>query len=75
MIYRVVFAPEAEEQLAALYNYIAIAASPDTAARYTEVILRYCERLQTFPHRGIQRDDAARHALQEAHHNRLRCGF
>ena len=57
MSYRVVFAPEAEEQLADLYGYIAAAASPDIAARYTEAIVRYCESLCTFPHRGTMRDD------------------
>lgn len=57
MIYRVVFSPEAEEQLAALYCYIAAAASPDIAVRYTEAIVTYCESLQTFPHRGTKRDD------------------
>ena len=45
MIYRVVFSPEAEEQLAALYCYIAAAASPDIAARYTEAIVTYCETI------------------------------
>jgi hypothetical protein len=29
MSYHIIFSPEAEEQLAALYNYIADAASPD----------------------------------------------
>ena len=36
MNYRVVFSPEAEEQLLALYGHIAAAASPDIAGRYTE---------------------------------------
>ncbi|HML81412.1 MAG: type II toxin-antitoxin system RelE/ParE family toxin [Betaproteobacteria bacterium] len=57
MRYRVVFTPEAEEQLAALYGYIAAAASPDIAARYTEAIVSYCESLCTFPLRGTMRDD------------------
>lgn len=57
MNYRVVFSPEAEEQLAALYNYIAAAASSDIAARYTEAIVSYCESLRAFPHRGTKRDD------------------
>ena len=57
MNYRVVFAPEAEEQLAALYHYIAAESSPDIAARYIEAILSYCESLTTFPHRGIRRHD------------------
>lgn len=57
MNYRVVFTPEAEEQLVALYRYIAEAASPGSAARYTEAIVSYCESLRTFPHRGTMRDD------------------
>ncbi len=57
MQYRVVFAPEAQEQLTALYRYIAAAASPAIAERYTSAIVTYCEGLQTFPHRGTRRDD------------------
>ena len=57
MNYRVVFAPEALEQLAELYRYIAIAASPEIAARYTDAIVTYCESFTTFPHRGTKRDD------------------
>jgi toxin ParE1/3/4 len=55
--YRVAFSPEAEEQLAALYSYIAAAASPEIAVRYTEAIVTYCEGLRAFPHRGTRRDD------------------
>ena len=57
MQYHVVFAPEAQEQLAALYRYIATAASPEIAERYTSAIVSYCMSLQTFPHRGSPRDD------------------
>jgi plasmid stabilization system protein ParE len=57
MSYRVVFSPEAQEQLAELYRYIAEAASPDIAAQYTEAIVSYCESLRTFPVRGTRRDD------------------
>ncbi len=49
MNYRVVFSPEAQEQLAELYRYIAVAASRDIAAQYTEAIVSYCENLSTFP--------------------------
>ena len=59
MKHRVVFSPEAGEQLAALYRYIAAASSGEIAARYTEAIVSYCERLGTFPIRGVQRDDEA----------------
>lgn len=57
MNYRVVFSPEAEEQLAALYGYISGAASADIAASYTEAIVSYCENLATFPVRGTLRND------------------
>lgn len=55
--YRVVFALEAQEQLASLYRYVAAAASPEIAERYTSAIVAYCEGLQTTPHRGSSRDD------------------
>jgi toxin ParE1/3/4 len=57
MIYSVNFAPEAEDQLAQIYRYIADHSSVDTAARYTEAIVAGCERLRQFPHRGAPRED------------------
>ena len=57
MKYRVVFSPEAEEQLAELYRYIASVASPVVAERYVNAIISYCETLETFPLRGVPRDD------------------
>lgn len=57
MQHTVVFTPEAEEQLAALYRYIAAVASPEIAERYISAIVTYCEGLRTFPHRGTRRDD------------------
>ncbi|WP_147482290.1 type II toxin-antitoxin system RelE/ParE family toxin, partial [Pseudomonas syringae] len=57
MAYSVEFAPEALDQLAALYRYIATAASPEIAQQYTDAIVTHCEELRTFPHRGNQRDD------------------
>jgi len=57
MIHQVVFAPEALEQLAGLYRYIAFAASPEIAAGYTDAIVSYCEGFATFPLRGTTRDD------------------
>ena len=57
MRYAVVFTPEAQEQLAALYRYIAVAASSTVAERYVSAVIAYCEGLQTFPHRGTRRDD------------------
>ncbi|WDF74504.1 type II toxin-antitoxin system RelE/ParE family toxin [Novosphingobium sp. KACC 22771] len=57
MTYDVVFAPEAEARLIALYRYIAQEASPDIAESYTSAIVEFCEGLQAFPHRGTPRDD------------------
>jgi len=57
MRHRVVFPPEAEDQLAALYGYIATAVSPGIAERYVNAIVTYCESLDTFPLRGAKRDD------------------
>ena len=57
MQYEVVFTPEALEQLVSLYRYIADAASPEIAERYTSAIVTYCEGLRDFPHRGTRRDD------------------
>ena len=57
MHYRVVFTPEAMAQVEALYAYVAQAAGPDVASRYTNAIVTYCEGLHTFPLRGMRRDD------------------
>lgn len=57
MRYRVVFTPEAEEQLTELYRYIAVSASPELALRFTDAIVGYCESFETFPMRGNQRKD------------------
>ena len=64
MRHRVVFSPEAQDQLVDLYRYIASAASPAVAARHTDAIVGYCESLSLFP---------ANHPLPQAHCDRLRC--
>jgi toxin ParE1/3/4 len=55
--YRVVFAPEAEDQLVALYRYIADEVSHEIALRYTTAIVEFCQGFSTFPHRGTLRND------------------
>ena len=57
MQHTVIFSSEAQDQLTALYRYIAVAASPETAERYTNAIITYCESLKELPHRGTRRDD------------------
>jgi plasmid stabilization system protein ParE len=56
-MHRVVFAPEAEAQLVALYLHISEAASTKIAAKYTEDIVKECESLRALPHRGTRRDN------------------
>ncbi len=67
--YDVVFAPEAQDNLLALYQYIAEHGSPDTAQRYTDAIVSYCESFARFPHRGHRRDDV-RPGLRIANYKR-----
>ena len=54
---RVVFSPEAEAQLVALYRYIALNASPIIARRFSEAILARCEALDQMQRQGTPRDD------------------
>ena len=52
------FAPEAQAQLDAIEEYIAIASGfPGTAAHFVDGIIAYCESFETFPERGTRRDD------------------
>ncbi|MFN5234311.1 MAG: type II toxin-antitoxin system RelE/ParE family toxin [Burkholderiaceae bacterium] len=65
--YRVLFSPESQAHLAALYRYIAAAGSPLTALDYTEAIVITCETLANFPDPGVRRDDV-RPELRTTHH-------
>ena len=51
MSHRVIFSPQALEQLLELFRYIAHPGSPDIAARYTEAIAAYGEGLLCRPDR------------------------
>jgi toxin ParE1/3/4 len=53
----VVFAPEAQQDLLQLYDFIAADSGPERAGGYTERIVAYCLNLVTFPERGTRRDD------------------
>lgn len=57
MTYRILFSPEAQADLLELYDYIAICSEPERAMRYIERIDALCRSLETFPERGIRRDD------------------
>jgi toxin ParE1/3/4 len=53
--YSIIYTPEAEAQLLALYHYLSAEASPATAARFTDAIVERCEALCSFPERGAPR--------------------
>lgn len=53
----VIFSPEAEAELLAIYSYISDVASPRVAKSFTDSIVDCCEALKTFPERGSKRDD------------------
>jgi toxin ParE1/3/4 len=56
--YQVQFSPEFADQLEAVYEFVAEAASSsEIARRYTEAIVVYCEGLCASPHRGTRRDE------------------
>jgi toxin ParE1/3/4 len=55
--YRVVFAPEARDDLRNLYDFIADRAGGQRALTYIEGIERFCLSFRDFPERGIPRDD------------------
>jgi toxin ParE1/3/4 len=54
---KVVFTPEARDDLLELYDFIAEHGSPDRALAYIERIERACKTLQTLPNRGTLRED------------------
>lgn len=55
--YRIVFAPEARDQLDRLHAYVAAAAGPDVATGFVDSILDHIAGLSDFPMRGTTRDD------------------
>jgi toxin ParE1/3/4 len=53
----VVFRPQAETELIALYEYIAGKAGPDVAGNYVGRLEAACMALADFPERGTPRND------------------
>lgn len=60
MTREVVFAPEAEDDLLQIYDFIADRASPERAYAYAERIRSYCLAFDAFPKRGLRRDELRR---------------
>jgi toxin ParE1/3/4 len=57
MACRIVFTPEARDELNRLYTYIAMAADTDIASRFVDGIIDHIATLKEFPKRGTPRDD------------------
>ena len=57
MAHKVLFAPEARDDLKELYLYIAERAGDERAMAYVERIESYCLGFADFPERGTRRDD------------------
>ncbi|MEQ8506724.1 MAG: type II toxin-antitoxin system RelE/ParE family toxin [Rhodospirillales bacterium] len=57
MTHKVLFAPEAQNDLKELYLYIAEQAGDGRAMAFIERIEAYCQGFADFPERGTQRDD------------------
>lgn len=57
MIYEVVFAPEAQQDLLHIYDFITDHSEPQRALNYVEQIMTYCTEFSTFPERGTRYDD------------------
>jgi toxin ParE1/3/4 len=56
---KVIFRPQAEADLLALYRYVAEASGLGIASEYIDRIEVACMSLATFPNRGTKRDDLA----------------
>lgn len=57
MAHKVIFSPEAQDDLIQLYLYIADHSGEATALSYVERIEAYCLSFADFPQRGLSRDD------------------
>ncbi len=52
----VVFAPEAQDDLLQLHDYIAEQSNGERARGFAQSIIEYCASFSTFPERGTKRD-------------------
>lgn len=75
MAYRIVVTPEANEQLAAIHDYIADAASPAIARRFTDGILDHLAPLADHPRIGTPRDDLRPGLRTLTHRRRVTIAF
>ena len=75
MAYRIVVTPEARDQLDAIYDYIAGAASPEIALRFTSGIIDHLATLADHPRIGTPRDDLRAGLRTLPHRRRVTIAF
>ena len=75
MNYRVVFSPEAIQDLNDLHAYILPDAGPPRARDYVGKIYDYCLSFETFPQRGTRRDDIFSGLRIVGYHRRATIAF
>ncbi len=75
MPYRIVVTPEARDQLGAIYDYIADAASDDIALRFTDGVIGRLDTLAEYPRIGTPRDDLQPGLRTFAHRHRVTIAF
>ena len=57
--WRIVYDPEALDDLDEIHDWVARHAGPQTAERYEARIIAFVRRLRNFPNRGKHRDDVS----------------
>ncbi len=75
MNYRVVFSPEAIQDLNDLHAYILSEAGPWRAREYVSKLYDYCLSFETFPQRGTRRDDLSPGLRIVGYHRRATIAF
>ncbi|UIJ44786.1 type II toxin-antitoxin system RelE/ParE family toxin [Sphingomonas cannabina] len=75
MATRIVVTPEARDQIDAIYDYIAEAASPEIARRFTDGIVDHLAKLADHPRIGTPRDDLRPGLRTLAHRRRVTIAF
>ncbi|MES2173807.1 MAG: type II toxin-antitoxin system RelE/ParE family toxin [Pseudomonadota bacterium] len=75
MARRIVFTPEAQNQINAIQDYIAQAASLDIARRFIDGILAHLDHLADYPLIGTARDDVRVGLRTLTHRRRVTIAF
>ncbi|TNE39405.1 MAG: type II toxin-antitoxin system RelE/ParE family toxin [Sphingomonadales bacterium] len=75
MSYRIIVTPEARDQLDAIYDYIAYAATPGIARQFTDGIIDRLAVLTDYPQTGSPRDDIRSGLRTLAYRRRVTVAF